>query len=56
MNFTENNRTLIAKEGGIERIIEAMITHKDNNGVQKNACGSLWNLAINGNAASCIQL
>src|SRR4051812_33738972 len=46
--LAENNRMLIAKEGGITAIIRAMTTHKQTPRIQKNACGALWNLAING--------
>ncbi len=37
----------IALSGGIEAVIKAMSTNKDESGVQKYACGALWSLAEN---------
>ena len=42
-----DNEVKIASLGGIEAIIKAMSTHKDNSGLQKYACGALNNLAAN---------
>ncbi len=41
------NEIKIASLGGIEAIIKAMSTHKDNSVVQENGCRALWNLAAN---------
>ncbi len=41
------NKVKIASLGGIEAIIKAMSTHKDNSGVQEYACAALRNLAAN---------
>ena len=51
------NKVGIASLGGIDAIIKAMSTHMDNSGVQENACGALWNLAVNdGLRLSCSPL
>jgi hypothetical protein len=46
--ITENNRIVVANEGGVGCIIATMYNHRDNAAVQENACGAMWNLAVNG--------
>ena len=43
----EASRTIIAQAGGIAAILTAMNTHTAVATVQEQACGALWNLAIN---------
>jgi hypothetical protein len=38
----------VAEDGGITAILSAMKIHKDKYFIQKNACGALWNLSVNG--------
>jgi hypothetical protein len=46
MYLSKANQLKIASLKGIEAIIKAMSRHKDHCGVQKQACGALWNLAL----------
>ena len=57
MSLSIANRVKIASLGGIQAIIEAMSTYKDNSGVQEKACGALWNLtAYNDGICLCFFL
>ena len=40
-----SNQTKIASLGGLEAIINAMLTHKDISEVQDRGCGALFSLA-----------
>ena len=44
----DDNQVRIREEGGITPIITALKTHSSNAGVCEQACGALWNIAING--------
>ncbi len=45
--MTIANREKIASVGGIEAIMVAMSAHKDQSGVQEQACTALWNVSAN---------
>lgn len=50
LNFhIEDNKVLVRKAGGIERILDAMTRFRSHQTVQEYACGALWNLTRNGN-------
>jgi hypothetical protein len=50
LNFRlEDNKILVRKAGGIDRILEAMTRFRSHQTVQEYACGALWNLTRNGN-------
>jgi hypothetical protein len=44
----DGNEVLIAKQGGIEQVIQAMKLHPNHAGVQEYACATLWSLASDG--------
>jgi hypothetical protein len=46
---------LVAQLGGLALLIEAMKRFPADPDVQKNACGTLWNLALNGLASQNLQ-
>ena len=48
-SIPEANRTLITVSGGIQCILNAMKLHATNTTLQGNACGALWNLALDRN-------
>ena len=48
MRYVDENSMEIASLGGIELILTAMKEHKSSAGVQKQGCGALRTLALNG--------
>jgi Armadillo/beta-catenin-like repeat len=46
--FVDANKTAIGAKGGIELLLAAMRTHAASAPVMEQACGALWNLAVNG--------